>query len=138
MEDSANKETGWKPIPMALKVLFIVLVLWSFGAVMNLPNLLNTGLPLFGVFVDGMPAFLVVLLLDFIGPLTFLYALWNRKEWAAKWAYSYIGIFILNSVIAFFTVRDQLGVAQILVPTLASAIFVAVIYWKRHYFGGER
>ncbi|MBL4872590.1 MAG: hypothetical protein JKY41_04165 [Rhodobacteraceae bacterium] len=137
MEDIASIKTGWKPIPMALKVLFVVLALWSFGAVMNLPNLMNNGLPLFGVFVFGTPAFLVVLLLDFIGPLTFLYALWNRKEWAAKWAFTYMGIFMLNSVVAFFTVGDQLGGPQILIPTVVTAIFVAVIYWKRQYFDGE-
>ena len=134
MEAIANKEKGWKPIPLPLKILFVVFVLWSVGAIMNMPNLLENGLPLLGVFVYGPTALLVVLLLDIIGPVTFLYALWNRKSWAAKWAFTYIGIFILNSAVAFFSVREQLGLPQILVPTIASIIFLAVIYWKRGYF----
>ena len=133
-EKIAKKEIGWKPIPLPLKILFVVFILWLVGSVMNLPNLFENGLPLFGNFVYGMTAALIVLLLDIIGPATFLFALWNRKSWAAKWAFAYIGIFILNSTVALFTVREELGLPQLLVPTIASLIFLAVIFWKRNYF----
>ena len=133
-EEIAKKEIGWKPIPLPLKILFVVFILWLVGSVMNLPNLFENGLPLFGKFVYGMTAALIVLLLDIIGPATFLFALWNRKSWAAKWAFAYIGIFILNNTVALFTVREELGLPQILVPTIASLIFLAVIFWKRNYF----
>jgi len=132
-EEVAKKEKGWKPIPLSLKILFVVFVLWSVGSVMNLPNLFENGLPLFGNFVYGITAALIALLLDIIGPMTFLFALWNRKSWAAKWAFSYIGIFILNNAVALFTVREELGLPQILVPTIASIIFLVVIYWQRNY-----
>ncbi len=66
--------------------------------------------------------------------MTFMFALWNRKSWAAKWAFAYIGIFILNNTVALFAVREELGLPQILVPTIASLIFLAVIFWKRNYF----
>ena len=134
MEEIANKEKGWKPTPLPLKMLFVLFILWSVGSVMNLPNLYENGLPLFGVFVYGTTAVLIVLLLDIIGPMTFLFALWNRKSWAAKWAFSYIGIFILNGVVALLTVREELGLPQILVPTIASIVFFVIIYWKRNYF----
>ncbi len=134
MEETVAKEKGWKPIPLPLKILFVVFVLWLVGSVMNLPNLFENGLPLFGSFVYGMTAALIVLLLDIIGPVTFLFALWNRKSWAAKWAFAYIGIFILNNTVALFTVREELGLSQILVPTIASLVFLAVIFRKRNYF----
>jgi hypothetical protein len=128
-------ETGWKPIPLPLKILFVVLILWAIGAVMNLPNLLEkNGLPLFGNFVYGVSAALVVLLLDIVGPAIFLFAVWSRKSWAANWAYAYMGLFVLNSTVAFFTVRDELGLPQILIPTIAVLIFLSVIFWKRDYF----
>jgi len=134
LEETVTKEKGWKPIPLPLKILFVVFILWLIGSVMNLPNLFENGLPLFGNFVYGMTAALIVLLLDIIGPMTFLFALWYRKSWAAKWAFAYIGIFILNSTVALFTVREELGLPQLLVPTIASLIFLAVILWKRNYF----
>ena len=101
---------------------------------MNLPNLLENGLPLFGNFVYGISAAVVVVVLDVLGPAIFLFALWNRKSWAAIWAFAYMGIFILNSAVALFTVREELGLPQILVPATASLVFLAVIYWKRSYF----
>jgi len=131
---AAEKGKGWKPIPLPLKVLFVVLVLWSVGSAMNLPNLFESGLPLFGFFVYGITAALVVAFLDIVGPIAFLFALWNRKSWAAKWAFFYIGIFLLNSVIASFTVGEELGIPQIVMPTIASIIFLVVIYWQRSYF----
>ncbi|WP_142784123.1 hypothetical protein [Changchengzhania lutea] len=129
-----NKQTGWKPIPLALKILFVVFILWSIGAVLNLPNLFESGLPLFGIFVHGIVASLIVLFLDIIGPIIFLFGLWNRKPWAPVWAFFYIGFFILNNTVAFFTVREQLGLVQILIPIVASVIFIIVIYTKRSYF----
>lgn len=133
MTNSVQSQTGWKPMPLALKVLFVVMILWTVGSVMNLPNLMTNGVPLLGTFVDGPRAFLMVLCLDIIGPLVFLYALWFRKHWAVKWAFFYIGLFILNGLVALFTLSDQLGLAQIAIPNLVSLAFLAVIYWNRSY-----
>ena len=136
MKDVSTHPTGWKPIPLALKVLSIVMGLWAIGSAMNLPNLMANGLPVLGTFVFGIGALLVVLFLDFIGPLVFFSALWTRKSWGVAWAFFYIGLFILNGIVAFFTVSDQLGFVQILVPNLVSLVFLAVIFWKRSYFAG--
>jgi len=136
IELTAAREKGWKSIPLPLKILFVLFVLWMVGAVMNLPNLYQNGMPLFGTFVFGMNAVLLPLLVDILGPVVFLFALWTRKSWAANWAFIYNGIFIINNTVAFFTVRDELGLPQILTPTIASLIFLAVIYWQRNYFKG--
>lgn len=134
MNDTVTRPTGWRPIPLALKILAVVMLLWAVGAVMNAPNLMTNGLPLFGVFVQGPAAFAVVLVLDIIGPLLFLYALWTRKSWGPKWAALYMGVFILNSIVAFFTVRADLGLVQILTPTVATLVFLSVIRSKSDYF----
>ena len=134
MEEIARNGNGWRPIPLPLKILFVVLVLWMVGALMNLPNLYENGMPVFGTFVYGMNAAILPLRVDFIGPGTFLFALWNRKPWAAFWAFAYNGVFILNNTVAFFTVKEELGLPQILVPTMASLVFLAVIFWRRDYF----
>jgi len=131
---SETLEEGWKPIPLPLKMLSVVLVFWLFGSVMNLPNLYANGMPLFGSIVYGINAAVLPLLVDIVGPVLFLIALWSRKTWAVYWAFAYNGIFILNNIIAGFTLREELGLPQILVPTIASFIFLTVIFWKRKYF----
>jgi len=134
MNEVSRSQKGWKPLPPALKILSVVMILWTVGSAMNLANLIENGLPLLGRFVHGLSAFLVVLLLDFIGPAVFLYALWNRKPWGPQWAFFYIGLFIINGLVALLTVRGELGLAQILVPNLVCVAFLAVIFWKRDYF----
>ena len=135
MDDASTAATGWRPIPRALKVLSVVMLLWMAGSVMNLPNLFANGAPLLGYFVDGYAAAAMVVVLDIIGPLVFLAGLWKRKHWAPKWAYAYMGVFIVNGVIALLTVRDELGLPQILVPTVVCLAFLLVVHWKRGYFG---
>ena len=132
-----QNEKGWKLIPIPLKVLAVLMVLWALGTVMNMPSLSENGLPLLGTFVYGAAALSVAIFLDIIGPVVFLYGLWNRKSWSVKWAFFYIGLFIINSLFALFTVSEQLGLPQILIPTVVSATFLAVIYWQRAYFTAE-
>ena len=121
-------------MPLPLKILAALMILWALGAIMNIPNLMENGLPLLGNFVFGSTAVLIVTALDIIGPLVFLYALWHRKSWAILWAFGYIGLFVLNGIVAFFSVREQLGTPQILAPTIVGALFFAVIFWQRRYF----
>lgn len=129
-----EQETGWKPIPLSLKILFVVLGLWTLGSVFALPGRYELGLPFFGLWVSGILAGLIVLVLDIVGPIAFLFALWTRKSWGPSVAYTYMGIFILNSVVALFTVREQLGFMPILMPALFTAVFLLVVYSKRSYF----
>ena len=131
---SMVKEKGWKPIPLSLKILSVVFVLWVVGSVFAIPSRYELGLPFLGVFVYGIVAIIIVLFLDIIAPITFLFALWNRKSWAASFALSYTAFFIFNGIIAFFTFWEQLGLMQILIPTIANIIFFIVIYRTRSYF----
>ena len=127
-------EKGWKPIPLPLKILSVLFVLWTIGSVFAITERGELGLPFFGMFLYGTAASLVVLFLDILGPLIFLFGLWNRKSWAPLLAYGYIGIFVLNGIVALFTVREQFGLPQILIPTLVSVAFIIVIYLKKIYF----
>jgi hypothetical protein len=125
---------GWKPIPLSLKILFGVFVFWTTMSLMRLTEVYATGVPLFGTMMPGIASVLMLLLLDVVWPVSFLYALWNRLSWGPCVAYLYNGIFILNSVVALFTVRELLGLPQIAIPSVVSLIFVGIIYWNREYF----
>ncbi len=45
MSTNVSRQTGWKPIPRALKILAAVMVVWAIGSAMNVPNLMENGLP---------------------------------------------------------------------------------------------
>lgn len=133
-----SEERGWKSLPISLKILFVVLVLWVIGSVMAIPARFEMGLPFFGVFVYGLLAGIIVFALDIAAPISFLYALWMRKPGGVPVAYLYMGIFILNSVIVLFTHREELGLMPILIPAMVTAVFLLITYTQRNYFRNSK
>lgn len=128
------EKTGWKPIPLLLKIVFGLSLLWVVGTFFAIQQRFELGVPLFGVFVYGILAVVIVFLIDILGPISFLYAMWNRKSWGPRVAFIYMGFFIINSLVAFVTTPDQLGGPAILVPAVVDVILLLVIYNKRSYF----
>lgn len=125
--------SNWKSLPISLKILFIVLLLW---AVMSLGVLVTSPereIAFFGFLLQGTSSAMVIVLLDFISPLLFLYALWKKLKWGAHFGLFYNGVFIVNSIVALFTVKDVFGNA-IYYPLIASMIFFGVIFKERKYF----
>ncbi len=123
----------WKSLPLSLKILSIVLLLWAVMSVAVLVMMPEREIAFFGFMLTGTAEAIVVLLLDFISPLLFLYAMWKKLKWGAKFGMLYNGIFILNSIVALFTFREVFGNA-IYFPLIASTIFFYIIYRERNYF----
>ena len=129
-----EKEIGWKPLPLSIKILFVVLVLWIIGSLFAIQQRYELGLPFFGQYVYGISASFMVVFLDVLAPVTFLFGLWTRKSWAPLVAYTFMTIFLINGIIALFTFSEQLGLMQILIPNIAELIFLILVYSKRKYF----
>jgi len=92
------------------------------------------GLPFFGNYISGFIAALIVFLLDILGPILFLYGLWNRKSWTNMIAYIFISIFVLNSVFALIYFRELLGIMPIVIPALVYLVFMIIINLNKNYF----
>lgn len=131
-------QTGWKPLPFSLKIVFGLLVLWVIGSFLALPQRYEIGIPFMGIFINGLPAGLTVLFLDIIAPIFFLYAIWKRRKWGPLVAYIYIAIFIVNSLVAYFTLPQEmaqiLGGPAMLIPAVFEGIILSIIYISRKYF----
>lgn len=128
-----TKQTGWNPLPLSLKILSGVFVFWAAMSLPRLPVVYSSGIPIFGTIIPGMSAVVMVLTLDVLGPMLFLYAAWSRLRWGPPLAYGYNGVFILNGVFAF-AVREELGVLPIVIPMAASFLFLVPIWRQRAYF----
>lgn len=124
---------GWKPLPISLKVLFVVLLLWVMMTIAVLISMPEREIAFFGMLLKGMPATAVVLLLDIISPLLFLYTAWRRIKWGAMFGMLYNGIFIINNLVALFLFAEVFG-NGIYFPLVASIIFFSVIFKERKYF----
>ena len=129
-----DKIKGWKPIPISLKIIFVLFILWIFGSIMSISMRYELGLPFFGNYISGFIAALIVFLLDILGPILFLYGLWNRKSWTNMIAYIFISIFVLNSVFALIYFRELLGIMPIVIPALVYSVFMIIINLNKNYF----
>ncbi len=127
-------EKGWKPIPLSLKILFIVFIFWSVMTLVTIKFAFNVGYPILGIMFDGVLGLIIAFLLVFLAPLIFVYALWNRYKWGPKFAMTYIGFFIINNAVALASLQEKLGLPQILLPLIANVIFFILIYRRRDYF----
>ena len=85
---------GWNSLPLPLKILSVVLFLWAVMSIAVLVMMPERRIAFFGFMLTGTSAAIVVLLLDFISPLLFLYAMWKKLKWGANYGMFYNGIFI--------------------------------------------
>jgi len=122
-----------KSLPLSLKILSIVLFLWVIMSAAVLVMMPEREITFFGFLLTGSGAAIVVILLDIISPLLFIYTVFKKINWGANFGMLYNGIFILNSIIAFFTFREVFGNA-LYFPLFASIIFFYIIYRERNYF----
>ena len=77
---------------------------------------------------------MVSFLLDVAGPVIFLVGLWNRIGWVWGFALGFMSLFVLNSLAAFVTLRDELGVPAILIPSAVILFFLAVVLVNKEHF----
>ena len=124
---------SWKSLPLSLKILSIVLFLWAAMSIAVLVTSPEREIAFFGFLLKGTASAIVIVLLDFISPLLFLYAMWKKLKWGANFGMLYNGIFILNSIVALFTFKEVFGNA-IYYPLIASIIFFCIIFRERNYF----
>lgn len=124
---------GWKPLTLPLKILSIALFLWAVMSIGVLVTSPERQIAFFGFLLRGTSGAIVIVLLDFISPLLFLFALWKKLKWGANFGMLYNGVFILNNIVAFFTFKEIFGNA-IYFPLTASIIFFGIIFMERKYF----
>lgn len=125
--------SGWKPLPISLKILSVILFLWALMSISVVIMMPEREIAFFGFMLTGVAAAIPVLILDVISPFLFLYAMLKRLKWAANFGMLYNGIFILNNIVVFFTMKEVVANA-IYFPLIASSIFFLIIYRQRNYF----
>jgi hypothetical protein len=129
-----RNKLNWKLIPTSLKIVFVLSIIWTIGSFFAISQRYEQGLPFFGFYIYGIIASLIILILDIIGPILFLYGVWNKKSWTLKIAATYILIFILNSIFTVFTFRNEFGTIQLLMLAIVYGIFLSIIYKNKKHF----
>ena len=116
-----------------LKILCGLLAVWVAMTVMVVVSMPEREIAFLGMILTGPVATAVVLFIDILCPLVFIYAVLKKISWGAVFGLAYNGVFFLNSVLSLVLFLDKFGNA-IYFPLVASAIFIAIIFKERKYF----
>jgi len=104
----------FKSMPIAFRVLFVLVSVWILMSVFVIPMRFGQGVPLLGVVLPGLVSAFLVLVLDVILPGLFLFGLWNRRKWALNLGVGYMGFFLLNSLVAILVLSDVFSLQEML------------------------
>lgn len=100
---------GWKPLPVVLKIIFIILVFRSFLAVFSLSPSYNNGYEFFVWTLYGLYAINGVFILNLLLPLILLVGMFQRysKIWIVGVIYFFI--FTLSTLFSLANTTEMLG-----------------------------
>jgi hypothetical protein len=101
-----NSEKGWKPMPLGLKITFILFILSIFGFFMSFKSSFATGMMFFGAVIAGVPGVILSVILTGIGSFILLWALWNRPKWGWVYILSYFSYLLLNLLFSWINMSS--------------------------------
>ncbi len=132
-----SKENGWKPMPLALKIIFVFI---AIGVLFSAPALFAagvTGYSVLGFFLSGIPATLAALFFVALSAVI-LYGMWTRATWAGTMAIAYYSYFALNTLLSIPSAKKIIetslegtktvaGVTEVMNASLYTGIAIGVL-----------
>jgi hypothetical protein len=100
---------GWKPLPVILKIIFVLLVTRVFLSVFSLSPSFNKGFDFFGYTLYGLYAVNAVFIFKVLLPLAILVFMYQRIRHAWIVAVSY---FFIMSLSIFFTLTNTANMLE--------------------------
>lgn len=101
-------EAGWKPMPVLLKIIWVLTLLGALLTLLVIFSVYNSGLEIFGVQVYGMTAVNIEFFLDIVFPVILLVAMIKRSWWAWILGLIYYAFCTVNHVFGLVDFRQKL------------------------------
>ena len=122
-----------KAMPILLKALCGLLLLWVVMTIAVSISMPDRDIAFYGVILTGVLGHIVVIIIDILCPIIFVYASVRKLHWGGIFGMAYNGVFIINGLISLFLFQEKFGNA-IYFPLIASILFFSVIVKERKYF----
>lgn len=154
-----TRATGWNPMPLSLKILFILVVYSSIASLFGLFTTPIIGMSLFGFVFTGILGVLFLLIMSGANAVLAV-AMWKRYTWTFMYAVAFYVITGINAVLSIFTypiilknmsnmmpelltgtdvatataAMNSMYAVIIIFSLIVTGIFVWLFYRKRDYF----
>ena len=71
-------ETGWKPMPVIIKIFWIIMIVDAFFAIFSIFSVYSAGFDLVGIPFYGLPAVNIVFFLNLVLPILLIIGIYKR------------------------------------------------------------
>ncbi|MCK9613484.1 MAG: hypothetical protein PHR81_02295 [Bacteroidales bacterium] len=107
-------KTGWSPLPLVLKIIFVILAFRLMGALLSLQDIYNNGYEFFGRIIYELYAVNAQFFICIAFPLIILFGIYQRyaKIWIVATIY-FMALFI-NSLMSILIAEEILAKALII------------------------
>lgn len=89
-------DKGWKPMPVILKIIWILLIVEAFFAILNIASVYNTGFEFMGFSMYGMIALDIFFVSKIALPIVIIIGMHQRYGWIWIVALCYYLLFVVN------------------------------------------
>lgn len=95
-----KRETGWKPLPLSIKVIFVFLCIGLVSQLNSLFSVYQYGYGFFGVYAHGVMAVLLAVLFPLAAQFFLVLGIWKRESWVSWYGWLFYLVLILFSLLS--------------------------------------
>ena len=125
------RESGFKPMPTVLKVLFIFICIGLAGSVISLSSVNAKGVFMFGYGITGTVAWLISIFWIAV-MVVLLTSWWNRSAWAWWYGIAYFIVSLINNIIMVFSIDRLLAFSLDKMPSIPEISNPQLFYSLMH------
>jgi len=102
-----EKTKGFKPMPLSIKIIFVLFVMGLVMSFFLLPFITTTGVSFFGMVLTGAPG-VIALMFAIALQLIFIISFWNRYPWAWKYGLAFMAYSVVSSILSMLTIPSKI------------------------------
>ena len=105
-------EYGWKPLPVVLKVIFILEAVGLFFSCLSVSSAFETGFDYFGQHLEGTTAVNIFFLTNIVLPVTLLVGFWMKQKWGLIFSILYFFYCGINTLFGYLNIDKAIALVK--------------------------
>jgi hypothetical protein len=105
-------ENGWKPMPVVLKVIFVLEAIGLFLSCVSVTSSYQVGFDYFGQHLEGITAVNIFFLTNIVLPVTLLVGFWMRQKWGFLFGALYFFYCSISTLFGYLNIDKAIAVVK--------------------------
>lgn len=124
---------GWKPMPVILKVIWVILIVSASFSIFSVMGAFDAGYDLPGLHLERMAAVNVAFLLNMVLPVLLIIAMYRRHRGTVAFAIVYFLFFVVNSLFVLQNIDSKIELVLSQMPELSEELSDEYLYMVSYW-----